>query len=59
MKRTLGHDMTGDMGVALDRLGGGPIESRFFSSVYFDVADLRLLRAGIMLRRRTEKGACV
>jgi CHAD domain-containing protein len=43
--------------VDLDGLGGDPIDSRIFSSVYHDVADLRLLRAGITLRRRTEHGA--
>jgi CHAD domain-containing protein len=46
-------------GVDLDALGGDPIESHVFSSVYHDVADLRLLRAGITLRRRTENGASV
>src|SRR5262245_43124401 len=43
----------------LDRLGGDPIESHFFSSSYHDVADLRLLRAGITLRRRMENGVSV
>jgi len=37
--------------VDLDRLGGDPIESHVFSSFSQDVQDLRLLRAGITLRR--------
>ncbi len=51
--------LDGGEGVDLDRLGGDPIDSHVFSSVYHDVADLRLLRAGITLRRRTENGASV
>src|SRR5262245_13892220 len=46
-------------GVDLDRLGGDPIEPRVFSSVYHDLPDLVLLRAGITLRRRVENGASV
>jgi CHAD domain-containing protein len=46
-------------GVDLDRLGGDAIESHVFSSVYHDAPDLRLLRAGVTLRRRTENGASV
>jgi CHAD domain-containing protein len=44
-------------GVDLDRLGGDPLESHVFSSVYHDTDDLRLLRAGLTLRRRMENGA--
>jgi CHAD domain-containing protein len=51
--------MEGDDRVDLERLGGDPIESHRFSSVYHDAEDLRLLRAGITLRRRTENGAGV
>src|SRR5262245_34946060 len=51
--------LEGDEGVDLDRLGGDPIESHVFSSVYHDVEDLRLLRAGVTLRRRMENGASV
>jgi inorganic triphosphatase YgiF len=51
--------LEGDGEVELDRLGGDPIESQHFSSIYHDASDLRLLRAGITLRRRTENGASV
>jgi CHAD domain-containing protein len=44
-------------GVDFDALGGDPIDSHVFASIYHDVADLRLLRAGITLRQRTENGA--
>jgi CHAD domain-containing protein len=40
----------------LDQLGGEPIESRVFTSTYFDTADRRLLRRGVTLRRRVEHG---
>jgi CHAD domain-containing protein len=49
--------LEGDEGVDLERLGGEPIELHVFSSIYHDVPDLRLLRAGITLRRRIENGA--
>src|SRR5579871_5216600 len=42
--------------VELDRLGGEQIEPHVFVSGYHDAADLRLLRAGITLRRRVENG---
>jgi hypothetical protein len=48
--------LEGGDGVDLDRLGGDPIESHRFSSVYHDVEDLRPLRAGITLRRCAENG---
>jgi CHAD domain-containing protein len=44
-------------GVDLDRLGGDPLDSHVFSSVYHDTDDFRLLRAGLTLRRRMENGA--
>jgi CHAD domain-containing protein len=46
-------------GFALPELGGEPLESRLFSSVYFDVPGGSLADAGITLRRRTEHGASV
>src|SRR5215470_16112810 len=59
MKASVEHELKleGSEGVDLDRLGGEPIESHSFLSIYHDVADLRLLRAGITLRRQTENGA--
>jgi CHAD domain-containing protein len=44
-------------GFALPELGGEPLESRLFNSVYFDVPSGSLADAGITLRRRTEHGA--
>ena len=43
-------------GFELPELGGSPLETRLFTSVYYDVADGSLARAGITLRRRTEHG---
>ena len=43
-------------GFELPELGGDPLETRVFTSVYSDVADGSLARAGITLRRRTERG---
>src|SRR5262245_58478565 len=40
----------------LDQLDGEPIQSRVFTSTYFDTADRRLLRRGVTLRRRVEHG---
>src|SRR5512147_1857783 len=40
----------------LDQLGGEPIQSRVFTSTYFDTADRRLLRRGVTLRRCVEQG---
>ncbi len=45
-----------DEPIELDRLGGRPLEERVFTSTYFDTADLSLLRAGLTLRHRVEKG---
>ena len=46
-------------GFELPELGGSPLETRVFTSVYYDVADGSLARAGITLRRRTERGLSV
>jgi len=42
--------------IDLARLGGEAIEPHVFSSTYFDTDDLRLLVAGLTLRRRVEHG---
>jgi len=46
-------------GFELPDLGGSPLEPRVFTSVYYDTADGSLARAGITLRRRTERGRSV
>src|SRR5262249_11153312 len=46
-------------GFELPDLGGEPLEPRVFTSVYHDTADHSLARAGITLRRRTERGKSV
>ena len=46
-------------GFELPDLGGSPLEPRVFTSVYYDTADGSLMRAGITLRRRTERGRSV
>jgi CHAD domain-containing protein/adenylate cyclase class IV len=46
-------------GFELPDLGGSPLEARVFTSVYYDTADGSLTRAGITLRRRTERGGSV
>ncbi|HEY2372038.1 MAG TPA: CYTH and CHAD domain-containing protein [Gaiellaceae bacterium] len=46
-------------GFELPDLGGEPLETRVFTSVYHDTADHSLARAGITLRRRTERGKSV
>ena len=43
-------------GFELPDLGGEPLEPRVFTSIYHDTADRSLARAGITLRRRTERG---
>ncbi len=40
----------------LAQLDGEPIESRVFTSTYFDTADRRMFRRGVTLRRRVEHG---
>jgi CHAD domain-containing protein len=42
--------------VDVERLGGRPLDSRLFTSVYYDTGDLRLMRHGQTLRRRLENG---
>jgi CHAD domain-containing protein len=43
-------------GFELPDLGGEPLETRVFTSVYYDTADRSLTWSGITLRRRTEHG---
>jgi CHAD domain-containing protein len=45
-----------DSNFTLPPLAGKPLESRVFTSAYFDTESGRLLRAGITLRRRVENG---
>ena len=40
----------------LGELQGEPLETRVFTSTYFDTDDKRLLRRGVTLRRRVENG---
>jgi CHAD domain-containing protein len=46
-------------GFELPDLGGEPLETRVFTSVYHDTGDRSLARSGITLRRRTERGKSV
>jgi CHAD domain-containing protein len=46
-------------GFVLPDLGGDPLEPRLFTSMYYDTAASSLARAGITLRRRTERGQSV
>jgi len=46
-------------GFELPDLGGEPLEPRVFTSVYYDTDGRSLARAGITLRRRTERGRSV
>jgi CHAD domain-containing protein len=46
-------------GFELPELGGSALEPRVFTSVYYDVPSRSLTRAGITLRRRTERGKSV
>lgn len=45
-----------DRTLDLAQLGGEPLESRFFTSTFHDTRDRRLLRSGITLHRRLERG---
>ena len=46
-------------GFELPDLGGQPLESRVFTSVYYDTAARSLSKSGLTLRRRTERGRSV
>jgi CHAD domain-containing protein len=61
MQSTLEHEQKLDApdGFELPDLGGEPLEPRVFNSVYHDTPRHSLARAGITLRRRTERGKSV
>jgi CHAD domain-containing protein len=54
LERELKMELAG--GIDLASLGGEPLDAHEFDSTYFDTEDLRLLRAGLTLRRRVEHG---
>ena len=58
VRSTLEHERKLDApeGFLLPPLGGSPLEPRFFTSIYYDVASGSLADAGITLRRRIEHG---
>ena len=61
MQSTLEYErkLEAEPGWELPDLGGEPLEPRVFTSVYHDTPDTSLARAGITLRRRTERGKSV
>jgi CHAD domain-containing protein len=61
MDLTVEHERKLDApgGFELPQLGGSPLESRVFTSVYYDTPNKSLANAGITLRRRTEHGRSV
>ena len=61
MRRTAEHErkLEAPPGWRLPDIGGEPLEPRVFTSVYHDTADGSLARAGLTLRRRTERGRSV
>ena len=61
MKATAEYERKLDapVGFRLPPLGGQPLESRSFRSVYYDVPGGSLAASGITLRRRTERGRSV
>jgi CHAD domain-containing protein len=58
MRRTLERELKlrAGEGFELPDLGGEELEPRVFVSTYYDAPDLRLARAGVTLRHRTENG---
>jgi len=58
MRRTLERELKlrAGEGFELPDFGGAELEPRVFVSTYFDAPDLRLARAGVTLRHRTENG---
>jgi CHAD domain-containing protein len=61
VQTTVEHErkLEAPQGFELPDLGGEPLEARVFTSIYHDTADRSLARAGITLRRRTERGRSV
>lgn len=61
VQTTVEHErkLEAPQGFELPDLGGEPLEPRVFTSVYHDTGDRSLARAGITLRRRTERGSSV
>jgi len=58
VKETLERELklSADRAFRLPKLPGQPLESRIFTSTYYDTADFRLVRYGVTLRRRVERG---
>jgi CHAD domain-containing protein len=61
VQTTVEHErkLEAPQGFELPDLGGEPLEARVFTSIYHDTAERSLARAGITLRRRTERGRSV
>jgi CHAD domain-containing protein len=61
MRTTVEHEqkLEAPAGWELPALDGETLEPRVFTSVYHDTSDRSLARAGITLRRRTERGKSV
>jgi len=61
VETTVEHErkLEAPQGFELPDLGGEPLEPRVFTSIYHDTGDRSLARAGITLRRRTERGRSV
>jgi CHAD domain-containing protein len=61
MRTTIEHErkLEAPAGWELPALAGEELEPRVFTSVYYDTPGLSLARAGITLRRRTERGKSV
>jgi CHAD domain-containing protein len=61
VQATVEHErkLEAPQGFELPDLGGEPLEPRVVTSIYHDTGDRSLARAGITLRRRTERGRSV
>ena len=58
MNKTIERELKleADTSVSIEDLGGEPLDSRTFTSTYYDTEGGLLLRLGIVLRRRMENG---